>query len=326
MKRDLPAFVYAKGKRGYLYFIRPGVCERIHDKPGTAAFAATYARLMQGSVVTPQKTIRKLIRAYMASRDWEALADATKRSYRRSMTYLDEVMAHVDPASLRPSHVIRLREALADKPSDANLKVRALGSLLQYGVRHDWLTSNPVREVRLSNAHVQKHRVWPANVVEAFRENATGQSRLIFELLLGTGQRIGDVLRMQWAHIEDGGIVVRQGKTGTRIWVPHTPRLAAVLAETPRIGLFIVSQANGKPLSYQRAWEYIAAVRKEIDGMDYDIHGLRHTAASEIAALPGMTIDHVKAITGHKSAAMASHYSFEAAQRARAKEAQKGRK
>ena len=35
---------------------------------------------------------------------------------------------------------------------------------------------------------------------------------LIFELALGTGQRASDLTRMEWEHIEDGGIWVTQGK------------------------------------------------------------------------------------------------------------------
>ena len=44
------------------------------------------------------------------------------------------------------------------------------------------------------------------------------------------------------------------------------------------------------------------------------------------AALPGMTADHVRAITGHSAVDMVRLYSGKAMQKARAKEAQDGRK
>lgn len=326
MRRSLPPHVYAKGRKGYLYFVRAGVCERIHDAPGTPAFAAAYARLMQGRTVTPQKTMRKLIRAYLVSREWEKLAGNTKRSYRRHLAYFEDVIGDLDPASIRPVHVRQMHEALSDKPTDANRKVSCLSSLFHYGIEHDWLKENPAREIRLSKKHSKPHSVWPVNVISAYRETAAGPSLLLFEMLIGTGQRIGDVLKMQWAHVEGDGINVRQQKTGTIIWVPFTARLRATLAETPRRGLFIASQESGRPMSYQLAWKLVTDVRRQIDAMEYDIHGLRHTAASEIAALPGMTTEHVRAITGHRSAEMAQHYSLKAGQRARAEEAQKGRK
>lgn len=59
---------------------------------------------------------------------------------------------------------------------------------------------------------------------------------------------------------------------------------------------------------------------------DYPPHSLRHAAASEIAAIPGMTEEHVKAITGHTSSQMVRLYAGPAGQKARAIEAQRGRK
>jgi integrase len=49
--------------------------------------------------------------------------------------------------------------------------------------------------------------------IEAARAAADPETLLLFEMLLGTGQRISDVLAMQWGQVEDGGIWVKQGKT-----------------------------------------------------------------------------------------------------------------
>jgi len=54
-------------------------------------------------------------------------------------------------------------------------------------------------------------------------------------------------------------------------------------------------------------------------GYVYFVHG----GVCQIAALPGMTADHVRAITGHSAGAMVRLYAGKAMQRARAKEAQK---
>src|SRR5690606_30640046 len=108
---------------------------------------------------------------------------------------------------------------------------------------------------------------------------------LIFEMLLGTGQRIGDVLKMRWDDIEDGGIWVRQQKTGAGIFVPFTDGLAAILEKTSRQGDTIIAQPNGRPCSYSYAHKLVTEVRVKIDAMAWDIHALRHSAAAEIASL-----------------------------------------
>ena len=166
---------------------------------------------------------------------------------------------------------------------------------------------------------------WPVDLIETYRQKADGRALLIFELCLGTGQRIGDVRKMRWSDIEEGGINVRQGKTGKDLWIPFTSQLAAVLDQTPRTGLFILSQSDSQPVSYLAAAFAVMKVRKEIGAQEYDIHALRHTTASELAAL-GLSDDLIMAITGHTSRASVVRYAGAARQKARAQVAQDARR
>ncbi len=327
MKRDLPAYVYRRGRSRHLYFYRYGKNHRIHSEPGTADFAAEYAMLMRGRPVAPKRTMKGLIANYLESDRWPALAKHTRTGYMRHFRYFEEVMGHIDPATLRTVHVYEMRDGLKDTPTDANRKVGALVTLLGHGIRIGWLDKNVATGVMQLKGKRPPRKPWPADKIEAFRAAADVPTRLVFELLLGTGQRIGDVLKMEWTDLEDGGIALRQSKTGTALWIPLTDALATTLAQTPRIGKTIVAQANGKPASYNLAWRWIMETREleSVQAKAWDIHSLRHTAASEISALPGMTEEHVKAVTGHSSSEMVKLYAGEAMQKARAKEAQKAR-
>lgn len=44
--RDLPKYVYPKGRKGYLYFVRGKVCQRMHGEPGSDEFEAQYRQLV----------------------------------------------------------------------------------------------------------------------------------------------------------------------------------------------------------------------------------------------------------------------------------------
>jgi len=52
--------------------------------------------------------------------------------------------------------------------------------------------------------------------------------RLALYLLLYTGQRECDVIAMQWDHIRDGMIRVKQCKTSEVVWIAIDPALQAV--------------------------------------------------------------------------------------------------
>ena len=326
MKRSLPSYVYKKGRKGYLYFCRWGQTQRMYAAPGTAEFAAEYALLMRGKPPAPKRTIKGLIHRYMESEKWPSLAKNTKKSYLRHFAYLEEVAGHIDPATLRTSHIYDMRDALKDKPTDASRKIGVLSTLLAFGVRIGWLDRNPAEGVEKLKGVRPPREPWPQDKIDAFRANADALPLLMFEVLLGTGQRIGDALQMRWSDIEDGGIHIKQDKTGASIFVPFTDALASIIDRTPRHGATIIAQPNGKPCSYSYAHKLITEVRVKIDAMPWDIHALRHSAAAEIASLPGMTIEHVMAVTGHSSEQMARHYSRKADMKERAKEAQNARR
>ena len=50
-------------------------------------------------------------------------------------------------------------------------------------------------------------------------------------LLLYTGQRRGDVIRMWAQHVRGGTLYVKQEKTGAELAIPMHPDLAAVLPQ-----------------------------------------------------------------------------------------------
>lgn len=325
MKRGLPAYVYAKGKNGHLYFIRPGICQRIKSAPGTADFAAEYAVLLRGKTAPATMTIAKLIDAYQKSPEWAKLAGNTRKSYRRHLDYFREKIGSYDPDRIRTRHVNDMRDALADKPTDANRKIACLSTLYSWGRSQDWCKTNPAIVVKKLPATGKARGPWPQDLIEAARATAEGRDLLLFEMLIGTGQRISDVLAMRWGDLDGDGITVKQGKTKAVIYVPLTDRLRGLLEATPRRGLWIICQANGQRVRYNLAWKDMMALRKKIGAEAFDIHSLRHSAASEIASLPGMTADHVRAITGHSAVEMVRLYAGKAMQKARAKEAQAAR-
>lgn len=276
--------------------------------------------------MTPKHNISKLIENYRRSRKWARLAANTRKGYDRHMDYLNEVAGYLDPGKVQRVHVIEMRDTLSEKPTDANRKIGVLSVLMEHAIDIGWIKHNPVKGVDRLRPTGRVRTPWPEDVIEAFRTEADERTLLLFELLLGTGQRVSDVLRLRWSDMDGDGFSLTQGKTKTELFVPLTDRLRSVLAGTAKRSLFLVAQNDGRPLSYQLAWKDIMEVRQRIGAERYDIHGLRYSAASEIASIPGMTSEHVQAITGHSNAAMVRLYAGAAMQRARATEAQSARR
>ncbi len=327
MRRELPPLCYRRGRKGYVYYYPHGARGkgyRILSEPHTPAFFAELAKAAKGTLPEPARTMRKLIAHYTASDRWKELAQNTRRSYSRHFAYFAEKIGHIDPARLRTVDVVRMRDALSDTPTDASRKVAAMVTLLNHARLIGWVKDNVAHDIPKLKGKRPPREPWPAEKIEAYRQTADGLALLIFEMCLGTGQRIGDVLAMTWADVTPEGIRVRQSKTKARLVIPPTARLAAILAETPRTGLTIIAQPNGRRVSYSYAAKLVQDVRERIGAMAWDLHSLRYTAASEIASA-GLSDEMIEAVTGHAPGNMVRLYAGEARQKARAKEAQERR-
>lgn len=323
MKRNLPAYIY--DKKGVLYFQRRGYpTTRIDSEPGTKEFALEYASILNGARFTPKTVARNfddLVKDYLRSERYRSLAPRTARDYEKVLRWVQAKLGPLPVSGIQRKDVIRAKEANAETTRFANYIVQVLRILLEHSIDIGWREDNPAKGVPLLKSKRPPRETWPLNLIAAYRAEANGLALLIFELCLGTGQRIGDVLKMRWSDIDGDGIGVKQGKTGSALWIPFTPRLREVLSATPRIGLTICAYSDSRAVKYFYAAKRVREVREKIGALDYDIHGLRYAAAAELAAA-GCSDELIAAITGHKTTTMIAKYAGPSRQRSRAKAAQ----
>jgi integrase len=76
---------------------------------------------------------------------------------------------------------------------------------------------------------------WTDDEITQFenRHPVGSRARLAFALLLYTGQRRSDVVRMGCQHVRNGVLTVCQEKTRAKLSIPLHPTLQAILANTP---------------------------------------------------------------------------------------------
>ncbi len=323
MKRGLPAYVYLR--KGKPYFERRGwQSQRIHAEPGTPEFAAEYAGILSGTPpVPPGRAFKALVASYKRSPRFKRLAPRTKADYEQVLEWVERKLGTLPADRMQRKDVIRARDANAERVRFANYIVQVLRVLMEHAIDQGWRVDNPAKGVKLLQSDGPSREPWPETKVAAFRSHAPARARLIFELCVGTGQRIGDVLKMRWDAIESDGIHVRQGKTKKPLWVPFTADLRAILAGMTRRGETIVADENGKLLRYWAAYYAVTQVRK-MEGVKaeaFDLHALRYTTAAELGAL-GCSDEIIMAVTGHATGAMVAKYAGAARQKARALDAQ----
>jgi len=328
-KRELPKHVYRQ--RNGIYFQRRGwPSQKFESEFGTPEFWREYAGILTQKD-QPRRVIARnfgaLIDSYRKSPRYRNLKPRTGLDYDKHLDWFREIMGESNPAKLQRKDVIRLRDANAEKAYFANYSLRVLRVLMEHCVDLGWREANPARGVpELKSQKRPEREPWPVELLDAYRKTCDlgTRERLVMELCVGTGQRIGDVLEMRWSDIQEGGFGVHQNKTGKELWVPILPELQAALDAASRHSVYILTNERGtNRWSYRGASAAVRKIRDRIGALAYDIHSWRYNAACELVEA-GCGDDLVAAVTG-QSSAMVMHYTKKVRQKIRAIQAQKKR-
>jgi integrase len=156
------------------------------------------------------------------------------------------------------------------------------------------------------------HPTWSDEDLDAF-EAAYSQGtrqRLIYEVLLCTGLRVGDAARVGPQHVKDGVLRLKTEKTRTWVALRVLPRLKHALAVGPKgldTELVWIAGKNRKAMQKGYLGDFLGNAAKKI-GLDRSAHGLRKAAARRYIEA-GARPEQLKAIFGWKTSAMVDKYT-----------------
>jgi integrase len=139
------------------------------------------------------------------------------------------------------------------------------------------------------------------------------RARLALALLLYTGQRRSDVVRMGRQHVRDGLLHVRQQKTAVELVIPVHSDLAELVAGATDRLTFLVNDW-GRPFTVGSFSNWFRAQCDMANLRHCSAHGLRKAAARRLAEA-GCTEHEIAAITGHASLREVARYTRAADQR-----------
>jgi integrase len=315
-----------------IWYVRRGHGPRIrlraqYDSP---EFWAEYQAALTGAA--PLKTggspgsLRWAIDRYRRSSAWAGLAPATRRQ--RENIYQQVVSTAGDKplAKITQRTIVEGRERRAVRPHAANNFLKAMRGFFEWAAGDgDLVKVNPclgVKTLKGANDDVGFH-TWTEEEVARFESHwPTGtRQRLAFDILLYTGLRRGDAVKLGRQHVRDGLITLRTEKTGEVVILPLLPVLAASIEATKTGDLTFLVTDRGQPFVKESFgnWFREACKAARCPG---SAHGLRKAGATR-AAENGATDRQLMALFGWSTGKMATHYTRAADRKRLASEAAK---
>ena len=259
--RYVNEFTDRHGKVRY-YFRRPG--SRSVSLPGlvgSTEFMDAYAAAIAMVAPPPPSSkhvihgsLTEITASYFRSTAFANLSPSSQRLYRAALKPVLEAHGHRLVRELPKTAARNIIEAIgATRPGKANLTRATLSQVMAYAIETGARTDNPfsgLKEYRLGT-----HHTWTDAELAQFERcwRLGTRERLAYALLLYTGQRGGDVVKMVRNDIVNGYIRVSQDKarkgTTNELMIPIHPALARALKAGPVVGMqHLITDARGRPL------------------------------------------------------------------------------
>ena len=203
----------------------------------------------------------------------------------------------------------------ATAPGGANSALLVFRQIMNHAISRGHIETNPTRGVK-KNPRPKLTRFLSREEIDRLHgvldryesERPSGKAQMdIIRLLLLTGCRTGEILKLRWREVDGDTLQLEDSKTGPR-QVLLSPEARAIIERQPRSGSPWVFPSLVNPARARVDLSLWKKVRKLAGIEDVRLHDLRHTFASQ-AAMQGIPLPVVARLLGHAQVQMTLRYA-----------------
>ncbi|EFO33950.1 integrase family protein [Roseibium sp. TrichSKD4] len=328
-KSRLPHVVVEKSRHGRVkYFFRIGHGPRIRlpDDYSTAqasdfmqayrsALAGTPPPLPKARSRHAQNTLGWLFDQYQQSAKFKSLSEGTQRARANLIKGIVSKSGKAQLRDITERAVRQGRERRSATPEAANNFLKTMKSAFAWGIDSGLLDgiieTDPTANVKKITTKTEGFHTWTVDEIEAYESthDIGTTARLALDLLIYTGLRRGDVVKVGRQHVKDGVLNYKTGKNGEWVHLPILPALQNSIDASPTNDLTFLQTEKGKPFSSAASFGNWFAKRCLEAGVEKGrAHGLRK-AGAVLAAERGATTSQLMALFGWTTEDMATLYT-----------------
>lgn len=301
--RHLPDCIYQK--HGAFYYVKNRVWKRLPaEGPSTLKTALeAYAALVEA----PKGGMAHLVDEVLIHLR-PHLKPSTVKQYEGAAKKLKAAFAEFAPHQVLPRHVAAFKLGCAKTPNMTNRCLSLLRQVFAYALEQQRVDSNPAIGVKRHKEAKRTRLIAIQEYVDIYAQ-AGARLQVIMDLLIRTGERINDVLKIRRADLLPEGIRFVQMKTGAKRVVPWTDELHEVVDRAKILhgnirALTLLHNRRGKAPDYstvKRQWDQACKTAGVEDATLHDLRAVAATWAKKQGINP-------TTLLGHSSPAQTERY------------------
>jgi integrase len=318
------------GKAVWYVRIGKGPRVRIRAEFGTPEFDIEYQRALSANP-RPSKasaaagTLACLIERYRETTAWTDLSLATRRNRENHFKHVVKSAGHQELRAITQAVIIAGRDRRAATPAQARNFLDAMRGLFKWAKAAKHVSVDPTEGIDYPRRKKGSgFPVWTEEEVERYyaRWPLGTKERVWIDVLLFTGLRRGDAVKLGRQHVRAGIATLRTEKSQGEmvVSIPILPILRRTLDAGQTGQLAFICGARGKPLTKESFGTAFKDACKAAGVFNRSAHGCRKIGATR-AAENGATVAQLNAIFGWSGTAMASLYTQAADRKRLAQEA-----
>ena len=304
------------GKNVWYVRVAKGPRIRLRAEYGTPEFDAEYRAALEGkrepaNMGPAAGTLAWLIERYRETTAWVSLSAATRRQRENIFLHVLKSAGTQPFGRITSEAIMAGRERRATTPAQARNFLDAMRGLFRWTKEAKHVKIDPTAGVKNPRRKAGDGFIpWTEEHVAAYQKRwpIGTRQRVWLDVLLYTGLRRGDAVRIGRQHVRDGIATIKTEKSGftLEVTLPILPVLARTLKAGPCGELTFIAGEQGAPLTKESFGNLFRDACRQA-GVPGSAHGVRKIAATT-AAMNGATTEQLKAIFGWTSDAMAALY------------------
>jgi integrase len=252
-----------------------------------------------------------LIERYRETTAWSYLSPATRRQRENIFSHVLETAGKQPFAKITTATIMADRDRRANTPAQARNFLDAMRGLFRWALKAGLIKVDAT--VAVDNPPRPKtdgFGIWSEDDIATYeaRWPIGTRQRVWLDVLLYTGLRQGDAVRLGRQHVKNGIVSLKTEKTDVVVTLPILPVLAKTLEAGPCGDLTFIAGENSHPLAKESFGNLFRKACNAAGLRSRSAHGLRKAAATR-AANAGATVAELEAIFGWSGGSMAALYT-----------------